>query len=791
MADLKIKRAPAVQSNDRAWLQVYDDINDIVNAVNNKSGTESRTKGTLGSDGDIRLYKDSDASKYFIEGKFKDGWAKRELLFTDTDETYQNEIINTSETENYVRKDGTIAFTAAVGGVDPTASSQLATKNYVDSQLTLSDLDIQGDGGGALSIDLDGETLVIAGGNALSTVGNQNTITVNADEYDPIGGTHKGVVLTSDTYDGGSPGNFITHFLRKDGVFADPSTALRAFKIVSWVPQSGTPFLTTADATADTLSITAGSNIEFTDGSSNDTDAVTLSVPTGTASALGVVRVAGGNALTASYSSGVVTLHHDDTSSASSVDNSGTTFIQDLTFDGYGHVTARTSAAIPEYDPVGGVHTGVVNTSDTYSGGNPSANNFTTYFLRKDGGWANPLGSVDTFKTVSWVPSGGGTPFTTVADDVADTLTITAGTGIQVALTAGDHVTITNTVSDTNTWRGIDDTPVDGQTAESISSNWAHDHTASASAHHSRYTDSEAQGAMGVKGDSNPYHHDKYTHPTDAGNKHIPSGGGSGEYLKYSSSGTAVWDGLSGSDVDSGIVSASYGGTGVTSVNDFKTTLGLGNAAYTDLGTGSGDAAYGNHNHSGTYATVSGTTSNGVMTHSGSGVALNTESNLLYDGGVLTVNKLGTSDGVIRIEADENNDNENYNPYLIFVQDGNYEESAVYMTSNQLIIANAATSGGGMSFRTTNNNTSYTVSTERMLIQDDGDIVPGSNEAYDFGSSSKKWDNIFGKNIKATTFYGGGTYAGITTTRSFTVTNGDVHSVTIKGGIITGWDVLE
>lgn len=32
-----------------------------------------------------------------------------------------------------------------------------------------------------------------------------------------------------------------------------------------------------------------------------------------------------------------------------------------------------------------------------------------------------------------------------------------------------------------------------------------------------------------------------YTHPTTAGNKHIPSGGGVGQYLKYSSSGTAVW----------------------------------------------------------------------------------------------------------------------------------------------------------------------------------------------------------------------------------------------------------
>ena len=32
-----------------------------------------------------------------------------------------------------------------------------------------------------------------------------------------------------------------------------------------------------------------------------------------------------------------------------------------------------------------------------------------------------------------------------------------------------------------------------------------------------------------------------YTHPTSAGNKHIPAGGASGNFLKYSSDGTAVW----------------------------------------------------------------------------------------------------------------------------------------------------------------------------------------------------------------------------------------------------------
>ena len=32
-----------------------------------------------------------------------------------------------------------------------------------------------------------------------------------------------------------------------------------------------------------------------------------------------------------------------------------------------------------------------------------------------------------------------------------------------------------------------------------------------------------------------------YTHPTSSGNKHIPSGGASGQILKWSADGTAVW----------------------------------------------------------------------------------------------------------------------------------------------------------------------------------------------------------------------------------------------------------
>ena len=50
------------------------------------------------------------------------------------------------------------------------------------------------------------------------------------------------------------------------------------------------------------------------------------------------------NTTSGSYSA---TINHDDTSSQASVNNSGSTYIQDVTLDTYGHVTALTSAPIP------------------------------------------------------------------------------------------------------------------------------------------------------------------------------------------------------------------------------------------------------------------------------------------------------------------------------------------------------------------------------------------------------------------------------------------------------------
>lgn len=60
----------------------------------------------------------------------------------------------------------------------------------------------------------------------------------------------------------------------------------------------------------------------------------------------------------------------------------------------------------------------------------------------------------------------------------------------------------------------------------------------------------------------------KYTHPSGAGNKHIPSGGSSGQILRWSAAGTAAW----GADNNTTYSAATTSKTGLMSSTD-KTKL--------------------------------------------------------------------------------------------------------------------------------------------------------------------------------------------------------------------------
>jgi len=64
---------------------------------------------------------------------------------------------------------------------DTTLPTSAAVKDYVDTQITAEDLDFQADSGGALSIDLDSETMTFTGGTGIDTSGSGNTVTFAID----------------------------------------------------------------------------------------------------------------------------------------------------------------------------------------------------------------------------------------------------------------------------------------------------------------------------------------------------------------------------------------------------------------------------------------------------------------------------------------------------------------------------------------------------------------------------------------------------------------------------------
>ena len=64
---------------------------------------------------------------------------------------------------------------------DTALATQQSIKAYVDAQVTAQDLDFQADTGGTLSIDLDSEIQVFAGGTGIDTSGALNTVTIAID----------------------------------------------------------------------------------------------------------------------------------------------------------------------------------------------------------------------------------------------------------------------------------------------------------------------------------------------------------------------------------------------------------------------------------------------------------------------------------------------------------------------------------------------------------------------------------------------------------------------------------
>ena len=95
---------------------------------------------------------------------------------------------------------------------DTALATQQSIKAYVDAvivSVNQQDLDFQGDSGGALDVDLDTETLTIAGGTGIDTVGSGTTLTVSIDGT--VATASSTQTFTNKTIDANGTGNSITN----------------------------------------------------------------------------------------------------------------------------------------------------------------------------------------------------------------------------------------------------------------------------------------------------------------------------------------------------------------------------------------------------------------------------------------------------------------------------------------------------------------------------------------------------------------------------------------------------
>ena len=181
----------------------------------------------------------------------------------------------------------------------------------------------------------------------------------------------------------------------------------------------------TANSNNDTLTIAAGTNI--TTVRSGDT--ITINA---TNDGQGVTSVATGGGLTGGTITSTGTLSHADTSSQGSVNNSGVTYIQDVTLDTYGHVTSLTSATATL---AGLGYTGATNA-------NYITNNNQ---LTNGAGYTTNTGTMTGFGVASSV---GGSSFTITN---GQTLSLVGGTNITAVFnSSNESITFNNDITNNN-----------------------------------------------------------------------------------------------------------------------------------------------------------------------------------------------------------------------------------------------------------------------------------------------------------------------------------------------------
>jgi len=230
---------------------------------------------------------------------------------------------------------------------------------------------------GSTSANSNNDTLYISGGTMLDSARSGDTIIINHSDTSALNGAYGNLSTQNGIYVSGlvvddrghltniQTGNFDTRYIQSFQVEDGDGTELsitqgKEWKFVEGAGSGASIDINWTDTSpgsdADPFDLTFA--VTNTDKGSSQSIFKNIAVRNLADTVLGTVVAdnnndtlyldAGNSGITLSVSVGSdhISINHADTSSQANINNSSNTFIQDLTFDTYGHVTGATSAAV-------------------------------------------------------------------------------------------------------------------------------------------------------------------------------------------------------------------------------------------------------------------------------------------------------------------------------------------------------------------------------------------------------------------------------------------------------------
>ena len=166
---------------------------------------------------------------------------------TLTNKTLTSPVLNTGVSGTAIADEDDMSSNSATK-----LATQQSIKAYVDAQITAEDLDITSDSG-TIAIDLDSETLTIAGGTGLASSASSNTVTLAIDStVTTLTGsqTLTNKTLTSPVIDTGVSGTAIAD---EDDMSSDTATKLSTQQSIKAYVDSGPTTLTNKTLTSPVI----------------------------------------------------------------------------------------------------------------------------------------------------------------------------------------------------------------------------------------------------------------------------------------------------------------------------------------------------------------------------------------------------------------------------------------------------------------------------------------------------------------------------------------------------------